>query len=339
MNRRQKEKNGLSAVTLALCLISAAAISVSAFLAVSNHNNIKKEKEVVKLIKEADVKNRDMNEQVTALSGELEEKKSYIDEWSSVYQQLSENSTSSSETSADPDSTDDSAQDSQYASLYPDLNVDKKDNKINTSGKKIVHLTFDDGPSEKTGEVLDLLDQYGIKATFFVTYTDNEELQKYYKEIVDRGHTIAVHTASHDYKKIYSSVEAYLEDFDKIYQMIYTETGVRTTIFRYPGGSLNLKQYAAGEAIKKEMERRGFIYYDWNVSSGDGGKHATEDSILQWVTAGVGKYHESVVLMHDTRTPTVAILPEVLKQLTQMDCVFEPLDSNTKKVQFYDQNY
>lgn len=339
MKYAQIRKINQHVLILVLCLVSVAAIGASVFFAVKNYNYIKKDKRQVERLRTTEKEKREISDQLTYVSGELDKKKAYIEEWSNVYQQLAETTECLPNASASGQAVAVMAENPQYSNLYPELCVDKKDQKTNTSGKKIIHLTFDDGPSEKTGQVLDLLDQYGIKATFFVTYTEKPEIKKYYREIVDRGHTIAVHTASHDYKKIYSSVEAYLEDFDKIYQMIYTETGVRPTIFRYPGGSLNLKNYAAGEAIKQEMDRRGFVYYDWNVSSGDGGKQATEDSILQWVTQGVSKYHESVVLMHDTRTPTVAVLPELLKQLSQMDCVFEPLDYHTKKIQFYDKNY
>lgn len=100
-----------------------------------------------------------------------------------------------------------------------------------------VYLTFDDGPSDLTPEVLDLLDKYDAKATFFVVYTDDEEYTSYLKEIVDRGHTIALHSYSHDYNKIYKSVDAFLEDFEKVYNWVYEETGVRPTLFRFPGAA------------------------------------------------------------------------------------------------------
>ncbi len=229
--------------------------------------------------------------------------------------------------------SDEKASDSEsYQKKYKDLYVSDKDN----SGKKVVHLTFDDGPSQNTPKVLDILDKYDVKATFFVVYNDEEPYCDYYKEIVKRGHTLAIHTASHNYKKIYASVDAYLEDFNQIYTYVYEKTGVRPTLFRYPGGSTNCLSYNAGPAIMKEMERRGFTYYDWNVSSGDGGNQATRNTIYDWVTSKAVKLNESVVLMHDSggKGETVAALPSIIEALQKEDCVFEPLSVSTKPVQF-----
>lgn len=275
-------------------------------------------------------------EEKKALQGQLEEKQEYLDEWNGVFEQL--------EKEADGTSQETAAEtvenyDSPYQAVHEDMRVTKEDLQAAVPQQKTVYLTFDDGPSARTGEVLDALDVYGMKATFFVTYTDKPELQKYYSEIVNRGHTIAVHTASHEYNTIYSSVDNYLEDFYKVYQLIYEQTGVRPTIFRYPGGSTSLRSRDAGAGIAQEMKSRGFVYFDWNVSCGDGSNRATEDSILQAITEGVAKYQTSVVLMHDTRQPTVNILPEVLKQLSETGAKFESLNQNCKRVQFYDRKY
>lgn len=219
-----------------------------------------------------------------------------------------------------------------YQKKYKNLYVSEKDSQEG----KIVHLTFDDGPSQNTPKVLDILDKYDIKATFFVVYNDEEPACNYYKEIVDRGHTLAIHTASHNYKQIYASVDAYLEDFNKIYTYVYEQTGVRPTLFRYPGGSTNCLSYSAGPAIMEEMERRGFIYYDWNVSSGDGGNQATRSSIYDWVTSKAANLNESVVLMHDSggKGETVAALPSVIETLQEKGCIFKPLTYSDKPVQF-----
>ena len=233
----------------------------------------------------------------------------------------------------DVDSEEDETPSSlSYQKKYKRLYVSEKDAKQG----KIVHLTFDDGPSQNTLKVLDILDRYDVKATFFVVYNDTEPACNYYKEIVERGHTLAIHTASHDYKKIYASVDAYLEDFNKIYTYVYEQTGVRPTLFRYPGGSTNCLSYRAGPAIMKEMERRGFTYYDWNVSSGDGGNQATRSSIYDWVTSKAVNLKESVVLMHDSngKAETVAALPSIIETLQDAGCIFEPLSSSTEPVQF-----
>lgn len=229
----------------------------------------------------------------------------------------------------------DSDRKADYESEYPDMYASEQLARENSG--KIAYLTFDDGPSELTPQVLDVLDEYGIKATFFVTYKDKEDLRKYYKEIVERGHTIAVHTASHEYEDIYKSVDAYLEDFYKMYDCIYEQTGVRCSLFRFPGGSHNGYKYGDDmPLIIAEMERRGFKYYDWNVSTGDGGNWVTPADILNRVKEQSEGRSRLVVLMHDSasKTATLEALPQVIEQLKADGYEFARLTSETEPVQF-----
>ncbi len=223
----------------------------------------------------------------------------------------------------------------EYQSIYPDMYASEYI--AAESEGKIAYLTFDDGPSSLTPQVLDVLDKYNIKATFFVTYQESEDLQKYYSEIVERGHTIAVHTACHDYEDIYKSVYAYIDDFYKIYDHIYEETGVRSTLFRFPGGSHNGYNYgSAMPSIIMEMERRGFKYYDWNVSTGDGGNWVTPDDILNRVKDQSAGRDKLVVLMHDSasKAATLEALPGVIEYLKSEGYSFGALSSDVEPVQF-----
>ena len=223
---------------------------------------------------------------------------------------------------------------SSYEKKYPDLYAGATFSDDNTSDLK-VYLTFDDGPSDLTPQVLDLLDKYNAKATFFVVHTDNEEYTSYLKEIVDRGHTLALHSYSHDYNKIYKSVDAFLEDFNQVYNWVYEETGVRPTLFRFPGGSTNGKTAVVNDIIA-EMERRGFIYYDWNVSSGDGSNLTTTENILENVCTNVGNFDQPVVLMHDGagKNATFKALPTILKTLADEGYEFCSLDEHLTPVQY-----
>lgn len=266
---------------------------------------------------------------------DLDSENNLPDSSNSTAENDSSNETDQTDDEEDSDSADESDKEKDslaYQKKYKNLYVSDKD----ASSGKVVHLTFDDGPSQNTPKVLDILDKYDVKATFFVVYNDEEPYCNYYKEIVERGHTLAIHTASHNYKKIYASVDAYLEDFNQIYSYVYEKTGVRPTLFRYPGGSTNCLSYNAGPAIMEEMERRGFTYYDWNVSSGDGGNQATRSTIYDWVTSKAVKLNESVVLMHDSggKGETVSALPSIIETLQDAGCVFEPLSSSTEPVQF-----
>ena len=183
--------------------------------------------------------------------------------------------------------------------------------------------------------MLHYLDQYDIKATFFVVPQRTDECYALMKQIVDKGHSIGVHSASHKYEKIYASVEAYLEDFNEAWQMIYEATGVKTHIFRFPGGSKNDFNEATRDAIIEEMTRRGFRYYDWNVDSNDAGG-ATWTEMYNSIPADIAGNYRSVVLMHDSaqRENTVYVLEDILRVLTNEGYKFDKINNNTQPVQF-----
>ena len=121
----------------------------------------------------------------------------------------------------------------EYTALYPDLYAQPWEGE-RIDGGRVVCLSFDDGPSPNTDRILAILEQYEVKATFFVVGKTGERDQQRMRDIVAAGHTLAIHSWSHDYKKIYASVEAYLEDFYQLYQWIYEVTGVYPQVFRFP---------------------------------------------------------------------------------------------------------
>ncbi len=241
----------------------------------------------------------------------------------------------------EPDSTDEQPPEdipvsqpvNEYESLYADLTVPVPTQYVRE--ENTVYLTFDDGPSQNTYSVLHYLDQYGIKATFFVVPQRTDECYALMKQIVDKGHSIGVHSASHEYEKIYTSVEAYLDDFYDAWQMIYEATGVKTHIFRFPGGSKNDFNEATRDDIIEEMTRRGFRYYDWNVDSNDAGG-ATWTEMYNSIPADIAGNYRSVVLMHDSaqRENTVYVLEDVLRVLTNEGYKFDKINNNTQPVQF-----
>ena len=205
-----------------------------------------------------------------------------------------------------------------YQEDYPNLYVeDKPEFAAVESDKPVVYLTFDDGPSLNTERVLDILKANNIKATFFVVNNDIEAQQHLYKRIVNEGHTLGIHTYSHQYNKIYSSVDAYLADFNEIYEKVYSLTGVKPTVFRFPGGSINTYNQNFYTELIAEMLRRGFTYYDWNVSSGDAGTTFSSSAIQNAVLSGIGHKSKSIVLMHDssTKQTTVGALQNIIDAL------------------------
>ncbi len=216
-----------------------------------------------------------------------------------------------------------------YNQLYPDMYVKRPEKQI--SPNKTIFLTFDDGPSARTGEVLDILKQKNVKATFFVVGNTSTAGKDYMKRIVEEGHTIAPHTFTHNFKSIYSSVEAYLNDFNKIYTLIYETTGVKPTIFRFVGGSKNSFNKNNYREIIAEMTRRGFDYYDWNLSTGDAAKKSLTpaEKCLSNVLNYSAKFNNAVVLMHDAqpKTTTVQALPALIDGLRNQGFSFQKLSN------------
>lgn len=174
---------------------------------------------------------------------------------------------------------------------------------------KVVYLTFDDGPSENTLKILKILKKYKAKATFFVTGNGKIE---YMKNIVNNGHTIALHTYSHDYESIYSSTTAYFNDLNKISKLVYDKTGVDAKVIRFPGGSSNTISANYSDGIMTRLtgmvEDIGYEYFDWNVNSGDAdGNNVSPAKIIQNIKSESKDKERCVVLMHDTKAKSTTV--------------------------------
>lgn len=223
----------------------------------------------------------------------------------------------------------------EYTRLYPDFYAPEWTGEAATGGN-VCCLTFDDGPSANTGRVLDILDRYGVKATFFVVGKTGEADQQRMRDIVAAGHTIGMHSWSHDYKKIYASVEAFLDEFNSLYQWIYQVTGVYPSVYRFPGGSLNGYDRGVYQEIIAEMTRRGFVYYDWNASAQDAtvtprpAADITADCLK-----GVGR-DLVVALAHDSaaRGTTVDALPAIIEGYQAAGYTFSALHPGVTPVTF-----
>ena len=193
----------------------------------------------------------------------------------------------------------------------------------------ICYLTFDDGPSDNTLKILDILDAYGIKATFFVVGTAKTQ---YMPQIVNRGHAIGLHSTTHNYSSIYADVNSYLADIQGISDIVYNTTGIRSNIIRFPGGSSNgvSAKYSPGimTDLTQRMQSLGYSYYDWNVSSGDASaaRVPAQTIVNNVLNAARGK-NSICVLMHDNggKTTTVDALPDIIEGLDAMGFRFAPI--------------
>ena len=232
-----------------------------------------------------------------------------------------------------------------YQNLYdesnrqnPVLQTEVQENPENTvSGLRRVYLTFDDGPSDRTEQILDILDQYQVKATFFVVGRTEEKYKELYKRIVEEGHTLGMHSYSHRYSTIYGSPEAFLEDLNRLQQLILEETGQESTVFRFPGGSSNTVSRTDIQTFIQMLNEEGITYYDWNVSAGDAQSvYSSRDQIVQRVVSNVAVMQDSIVLMHDAndKGATVEALPIIIEKIQEMeDTCFLAIDKETPIMQ------
>lgn len=205
-----------------------------------------------------------------------------------------------------------------------------------SDGKKHVYLTFDDGPSDHTEDILELLEAEGMTATFFcIGKTDAHSIEMY-QRIVEGGHTLAMHSYSHDYEGMYASLEAFEADFHKIQDYLEDITGEKPVYYRFPGGSSNTVSKVSMKKCIRFLESEGVPYFDWNALNGDAeGKVYTIGEMIKRTMSGVRLYDEPVVLMHDTnaKQATLEMLPKLIKKLKKMDAVVEGINENTPLVQ------
>ena len=192
-----------------------------------------------------------------------------------------------------------------------------------TLPEKWVCLTFDDGPSKTTPEVLAALDAAGEHGTFFVVATGyNEKYLPLLTQAAAAGHQIALHSASHEYSDIYRSSAAYWKDITLLKERIAPYVDAESIRYlRFPGGSTNTVSRRYGgkglmPQLKTEVEQRGWQWVDWNVCAEDAvGGHPSADTIYRNVVRETGEQTHCVVLMHDSATTrtTAEALPDIIR--------------------------
>lgn len=199
-----------------------------------------------------------------------------------------------------------------------------------------VYLTFDDGPSSNTDKILDILNEYGVKATFFVC--GKERYMEEYQRIVKEGHTLGMHSYSHKFQEIYHSTEAFVEDMDRLHDYLYEVTGVDSNIVRFPGGSSNtICEKDVMQDLISYLAQEGMRYFDWNVSSGDAtNSYISAEQIAKNVLDNVWKYDSVIVLMHDAsnKDTTVEALPIIIEKILESEnTVLLPITEDTTPIQ------
>ena len=210
-----------------------------------------------------------------------------------------------------------------------------------SDGVRRVYITFDDGPSTRTNDILDILDEYDVKATFFVTGKPGESYSEVYKRIVEEGHTLGMHSYSHKYSELYESLAGFQTDLHMLQTFLYETTGFWSTYYRFPGGSSNTVSKVDMKELINYLALENITYYDWNVASGDDRDGATKDTIVSNVMTGVPRFENSVILLHDAsdKQATVDALPEIIEEVQALDnTVIVPITQETLPVQHISSN-
>ena len=220
-------------------------------------------------------------------------------------------------------------QDQRILKYKEEQMLEAKRNEESKANGKIAYLTFDDGPSMVvTPQILDILREYDIKATFFVIGSMAEKYPEILKKTYGEGHTIGNHSYSHNYGYIYKNSSNYFTDLNKANKILKSILGqdFETDIIRFPGGSFGKKK----SSIVKDVKKAGYIYFDWNALNGDAeGVNLSKERLISRFKETVKNKKELIILMHDTdsKTTTVESLREIIDYLKNKGYIFATLDN------------
>lgn len=224
-----------------------------------------------------------------------------------------------------------------YQELYPELYGAQEIDSQRVRANNTAYLTFDSSLGSNTGRILDILREYNVKATFFVSGEVDPDRAAQLKRIVEEGHTVGLGSYSGSYQEIYRSVPDYLEDFRLIYDAVYENTGVKAEIFRFPGGSINAYNSGIYRELIAEMLRRRFVFFDWNISGQDTSiitqtGEQIRDNVVERMT---GK-DRGIVFLQDGvgKEAVVDALPGIIETLRERGYQFQPLTSTVLPVVF-----
>ncbi|MBR5572731.1 MAG: polysaccharide deacetylase family protein [Oscillospiraceae bacterium] len=226
-----------------------------------------------------------------------------------------------------------------YQALYPDFYA-PQEYAATTRLSNVAYLTFNGGPSSCTDDLLPLLAEKGAKATFFVSgnVANDPQYDARLRAIVEGGHTLGMGSWSSDYSAVYSSVESYLADMYALYTYIENTTGIKPTVFRFIGGSINSYDAGLYHELIAEMLRRGFVPYDWNLSAdgGAGGTQLSAEELVLRVEDSLTGLDRAVLLLHDdsSRTTTLEAMPGIIDCLQQRGFSLAALTPEVKPVLF-----
>jgi len=187
-----------------------------------------------------------------------------------------------------------------------------------------IYLTFDDGPSlTVTPGILEVLDEEGVKATFFtLPYSGGDEI---IRRIISEGHEIGNHSHSHDYERLYQgSVNNFKDDVLRAHNFIYDNFDYTITTFRFPGGSQDQPGRIRNPRIEA-IHNIGYRYFDWDIDTNDWRRTSTSESIINDILENTHKRSHVIILMHDVYERTLEALPGIIQGLREQGYDFDIL--------------
>lgn len=224
-----------------------------------------------------------------------------------------------------------------YQTMYPELYSSAEIPEERVREPNVAYLTFNSTLSSNTESILDILDTYGVRGTFFVKGTDDQEVYPILRRIVGRGDGLGLYGNSDSYQQMYSSVTAFLEDFKAVYDKVYETTGYQAEIFRYPGGSINPYNCGFYQELNAEMLRRNFVFFDWNVSGAlSGQEEQTGDQIRDNVLSEMAGKDRAIIALQDApgEEAVVSALPGIIEGLRSAGYSLQPLSASVMPVIF-----
>lgn len=251
--------------------------------------------------------------------------------------QLTEGAAPSGPTVSSGNSVALDAEEIDYQLLYPELYSAARVPVQRLRAEKTVYLTFDCSPNDNTERVLDILSEYGVKGTFFLSGSADPDTPALMKRVAQEGHAVGVGSYSNSYQGVYSSVSAYLDDFAQIFKAVEEATGTAPEIFRFPGGSVNAYNSGIYQELIAEMLRRGFVFFDWNASGEDSQTgELTAEAIRNNVLTNMEGKDRGIVQLRDAvgKEPVADALPGVIEELRDKGYRFEPLSAEVLPVVF-----
>lgn len=207
----------------------------------------------------------------------------------------------------------------------------KKENEQHTGKKKTAYLTFDDGPSDNTRKILDVLSEKKAVATFFLIGNEiTPEREDIVKRTIDQGNAVGVHTFCHEKNKLYCNADSFFEDFQKATESIQKVTGKKPLLHRFPWGSNNGYVSSYVDALHEKLKEMGVKSFDWNVSGEDSiGGTVAQSTIYNNVKKDVTRYDEPIILLHDSATMdnTAAVIGQIIDYIKSEGYEFATLEN------------